>query len=488
MKQKRTMTALLFAAMLLCACSNDTTPSTDGTAGQTEAPAVETEELWSSLPNMDWDGRVFHVLGKETSNASFNTFEVYAESTNGEILNDTIFERNTTIENKYNVKIGYTAVEDTSAELRKVVMANEDTYDLSFNWTVDIGSLAADGLMYNLNNLKYVDFSQPWWNQDANETLTIAGQLYFTTSDFLLHDKLRSYIIIYNADLAVAHQLEDLQTIAEEGRWTIDMMNTLGRQVASDLNNDGKMSNEDRFSLIGGATKDMAMFAASLGNKIVSKDENGDLYISMNTEHMVNSIDKIHALYDKSYSAYPEDFSKYDSADFYNYGYNIFYSGNSLFYAAVLNGMKSCSSKCNFDYKALLMPKFDEQQEKYLTQPDDITLLFNVPASVSDPDFCGFMLEALSYISSDTTLPTYYEVCCKNKYTYDERSMKLLDIAMQGVTYDIGFIWNLGGLRDILKDNYATSRKNNFASAFEKREKSALASMEELVTHYEALQ
>ena len=74
----------------------------------------------------------------------------------------------------------------------------------------------------------------------------------------------------------------------------------------------------------GGATKDMAMFAASLANKIVSKDENGDLHISMNTEHMVNSIDKIHALYDKSCSAYPEDFSKYDSADFYNYGYNIF--------------------------------------------------------------------------------------------------------------------------------------------------------------------
>ena len=81
MKPKRTMTALLFAAMLLCACSNDTTPSTDGTAGQTEAPAVETEELWSSLPNMDWNGREFHVLGKETSNWSFNTFEVYAEST-----------------------------------------------------------------------------------------------------------------------------------------------------------------------------------------------------------------------------------------------------------------------------------------------------------------------------------------------------------------------------------------------------------------------
>ena len=90
--------------------------------------------------------------------------------------------------------------------------------------------------------------------------------------------------------------------------------------------------------------------------------------------------------------------------------------------------MKSCSSKYNFDYKALPMPKFDDQQEKYLTQPDDITLLFNVPASVSDPDLCGF-------------------------------------------------IWNLGGLRDLLKDNYATSRKNNFASNFEKKEKSALSSM-----------
>ena len=128
------------------------------------------------------------------------------------------------------------------------------------------------------------------------------------------------------------------------------------------------------------------------------------------------------------------------------------------------------------------MPKYDEQQEKYLTQPDDITLMFGIPATASDPDFCGFMPEALSYESSFTTLPTYYETCCKTKYAYDEESAEMIDLAMDGVIYDIGFIFNLGGLRDIL---LTTARGINFASMYAGKEESAITAINELLAKFE---
>ncbi len=480
------LTCLMLIPLAACGEAGKTPETTDtGTKATETTAAPETAAPDVLFPGVDWNGRTFSVLAKENTIYNFGNKEIYAEDYTGEPLNDAVYERNMKIEETYGVTIAYTERPQPDDTLRQTVRSMDSAFDLSFNWQSTIGKLAGEGLMYNLLDLAYVDYSQPYWNEDANDALSLGGLLFFTTSDYEIHDKLRSYIVICNGDMAVNFGLGDLQDVADAGKWTIDFMLSCCEAVAQDVNNDGKMKADDVFGLIGGDLKDVGMFTLSMGNKIVDKDDEGKLYISMYTDRMLDSIDKILDLFDKSTSAWPGDLERYSgSENLWDYAANIFYGGSALFTSQNMVVLESCSELCDFDYKVLPMPKYDEAQEKYMTQPDNIALLFGVPLTVEDPDFCGFMLEVLSEASTETTLRTYYEMGCKHRHVNDERSARMLDTIMDGLTYDIGFVYNLGELRNIICDTIPSRRDNVLPVQYAKYEDWALEDIENLMKQY----
>lgn len=476
----------------LAACSekiDETTPSEQNPGNEAvQADTAEEETTPEETKRFDisWDGRSYVIHSIGNGKDYFSNFEFYVEEITGEALNDAIFNRNERVADLYDIKLDHHYFSGSDADnanfIRELVMSNEGV-DLTCARTSNIGSIAAEGLLCNLNEFECVDFSQPWWNQNINETLTISNKLYFSSSDYLLHDKHRSCIIYYNADMANNYHMGDLQTIAEEGEWIIDVMDSLGRQVAHDADGNGKYDHNDFWSVSGGAFKDTAMFTFSMGNKIISKDDNGELYISMNTEHLINSIDKFLSLYAKGISHFPEDLQNY-STDFWQYAGDIFNNGNALFRASILGVLPECAEKCDFEYKVLPMPKFDETQENYITQPDNIALFFCVPMSTADPDFAGFMLEVMSEESSRSTYPLYLEFMTTTKYVPDPRSAALLEVIMDGVDYDLGFIYNIGELRNLLTENVPDKRMNNFASNLARKQKKAKTALEELIIQF----
>ena len=108
---RRALTLLLAASMAasLVSCGGDTVTSTDTTAAS-DVSADTTEAVDPSkvcdLPDMDWKGEEFHVLGyAHPVNTQFSTFEVWVESENGEVLNDAIFKRNMAVSDAMGVEI-----------------------------------------------------------------------------------------------------------------------------------------------------------------------------------------------------------------------------------------------------------------------------------------------------------------------------------------------------------------------------------------------
>jgi len=496
---KKQITLCLLCAMLfqLAACSEkiDETIQPEQNPGnesvQSGTTVDETTPEETKRFDMSWDGRSYVIYGNNAENDHFRNFEFYAEGITGEKLNDEIYKRNENVAKLYDIKLDHNVLEgsdDDNADFIRQLIATNEGVDLTCLRTTRIGSLAAEGLFCNLNEFEYVDFSQPWWNQNINETLSIDNKLYFTSSDYLLHDKFRTYIVYYNEDMANEYQMGDLQTIAEEGGWTIDIMDSLGRQVARDLDNNSKYDANDLWSVCGGAYKDTAMFTFAMGNKILDKDEEGNIYISMGEERMFNSIDKVLSLFTKNISHFPEDLQYIsDVPDFWTYSADIFNNGKALFRSSILGVLKQASEKCNFTYKILPMPKYDEEQESYITQPDDIALFMAVPRSTADSDFSGFMLEVMSEESSKTTAPLYYELMTSTRYAPDPRSAALLDVIMDGVDYDIGFIYNIGELRDILTNWIPERRQNALAGRLRVKQTKAETAIEELIAQYDKL-
>lgn len=277
---------------------------------------------------------------------------------------------------------------------------------------------------------------------------------------------------LYNTDLADNYQIGNLSDVVRAGKWTIDKQAEYIKLVAEDLNGDGVMDLNDQYGLIAGDAKDLQYFFVASGGMIAKKNAEGAITLTLNNDRTITLIDKWLDMMAPEISAIPNRFTGITS-DFYNATYNIFWSGRALFIDGILNSVETASAISDFGYKVIPLPKFDEAQDRYYTMSDNIGMLFCVPMNSADPAFTGYMIEALSYLSHTTTLPTYYEKCCKIKSIYDEDSAEMIDLAMSGQICDIGFIYNIGGLASIINWNIPINFANNFASLYASAESKA---------------
>lgn len=91
------------------------------------------------------------------------------------------------------------------------------------------------------DKLPYVDLTKPWWNMNAGEYFRIDDKLYFMTGDYVLYEKQRLPAMMVNLSMAEDYEIEDLYAAVDEGRWTVDLMNTYAALVKDDLDGDGTM-------------------------------------------------------------------------------------------------------------------------------------------------------------------------------------------------------------------------------------------------------
>lgn len=496
---KRTISLILAVLMLAgvlvsCAEKADTPKTEDnGTEAQVQEVTEEADtRVYASLPDTDWEGREFRVLGRDGGTyTQFTNFEFFSEGSDGEVVNDAVWTRNQILYDRYKFTVTEEQVSEPQAQVKMMVSAQEDAYELSIAQLQFAGSLAADGYMVPIDSLNYLDFDKPWWSKDVNESLSLGHRLYFTTSDLLLVDKKRTYILIFNRGLAADYNISSLYDSVNNNEWTIDYMNSLLGIVASDINGDGKMTDEDRYGLGMDSYIACYTFAVGCGVRITEKDENDLPVIVYNNDHTSDVADKlVESICNTDQAIFCNDFNGKVSYDYWSVASKVFYAGNELFMAAFPQSLQSISKNTdeNFDYGVIPFPKYDESQEKYLTVPDPAhSIIMFVPVTCQNTDFAGFAIEALSAESKYTTLPAYYEISCKTKYTYDQESADMLDLIFSGIQYDLAAVYNWGELTTLFSSVIPSKKTNNFASSYAKKEKSALRAIEKTLEKFEAL-
>ncbi len=479
--------ALLFVLPLVaCGNSGGSQPAATTAVGTTvtETTEPETTVIKPDLPDTDWKGKPFRVLGDEGSKyPQFGNFEILTEELNGEVYNDALFNRNADLSKQYNVTFEQyldPSEHHTQTLIQQMVAAGEDLYDLVFVDLNRIGSCAQNGYFLNMNNIKHIDFEKPWWNPGVNESVSIGGKVYFTSSDYSLRDKNRAYILVYNPDFAADNKIPDIVPTIRDGKWTVDLMIEYNEAVSKDIDGDGTMSDKDHWGVTMDSYNSMNAFWYSCDNICMAKNSSGAFEIAINTQHNVDSIEKlIKALCDAKTGGFCDDMAGKVDYDKWSFSGNVFNEGRALFTTCFPHSLKSKSEKCEFEYTVIPFPKFDENQEQYLTMPDVMTMLFAVPVTFQHQDFSGFMLEALSYDSTDTTLKAYLERTCKSKYSANQISTEMLDITFAGIRYDIDVIYSLGLYNLIYK--VAQYKENTFASMFASEKQYAQQKLDTLV-------
>ena len=150
-----------------------------------------------------------------------------------------------------------------------------------------------------------------------------------------------------------------------------------------------------------------------------------------------------------------------------------------LFQNMVLSFVRRNYRDIENDFGLLPLPKLDATQEEYFTMINLSTPYIFVPVTVSSPDKVGFILEALASLSGDIT-STYYEVCMSSKYTRDEESYEMIELASENIIYDTGFIFNWGNLGTMIRTNIKSS-SGNYASLLASLESASQTEMAKFI-------
>lgn len=504
MKKSTQLLLLLFCLLMTaqttsCGKKSNENDETIDASVPSEETITEVQDPASTLdlPMKDWGGRQFRVMGVRDNDYPelWNTFEIDADGVTGEVVNDSVYNRNTEIEGRYNVEIveffdasiGFWGMED---HLTQSILANEDLYDLAFVKLGSCGALARNGYFHNFNLVEYIDFSKNWWNQNVLDVLDHEGKLYFVSSDFSLRDKSRSGFLTYNREMVVDNNLDNPVELVRKGTWTLDKMNEMMDTVSVDLNGNGQVDTEDSFGLGYGSVYSTTWLITGAENFTVSKDDAGHMQPDVASERVVTTVDKILLMTTNPAKTMMVGHWKgvsEDGGDPNTLAHRTFYKGNMLFVGSFTDTLSSYSENCSFEYGMLPNPKFDEKQERYYSYADPNSLLMSIPITCPDKAFTGFMLEALSQASTETTKKAYLETVCRYKFVIDEESAEMLDIALSNVYYDPAVIFNISGIGNIWPE-VINGNTNTLASKYASVKEQAEADIKKLSEDFAALE
>ncbi len=482
--KKRTLCILLVALLLsFTGCGGETTSDNTETTLDTAAETVvETEpDYLEQFEGTDMGGANYTI--------TVHSEEMYpnyvGDAETGEPVNDMQFQRDVWIETNYNVNIEY-MVFPNSADIPKtvkpMVVAGDTTVDfITGDMANCMKPLTNEGLMRNLLEVPELDLSADWWSQSMNREFTIKDRLFTTTGPIMFGYYYAPRLVAFNQKLATDYQIEDLYTVVEEGRWTLDYMASTMESVKTDLDGDGEYGEDDRW----GASVDeysAAGFYISAGGTQISVDKDGKATFLFDLEQNYTIIEKVASIIgnaDMTQKA-EELGSRTGSYSNMNKVYT-FKNGNALYLGYGAQAIAIYLRDMEDNYGIIPVPKLDENQSEYITFGSAFVPSYaGMPLNNSRDDVNGILLNTYGYISQRDLQPVVATVTLKGKGARDEESQKMIDIIYKDVTLDLNSCYNFGNSFNLLRD-VTMGKKENFISNFEKIQKSANAELERLL-------
>jgi len=468
---------ILISALPGCSGKQPNNPAPDDgntktqTRGPEEADAAAKEKIIYApgFEVKDWGGREFIFLctGPEYLYGYYETKDIYVEQMTGEVFGDAVYSRNMAVEEKYNIAIKEIKTMNVSGDAVKAYKANDDLYNAIFEMPHKTIPISQSGYLLDFNTIPNVDLSQPWWDQNFKNDMSIAKKTYIMTGDISTVDDESTHVIFFNKKLIKDYSRTDPYELLRNNNWVLDEYEKLIKAVSKDLNGDGVMDHNDQFGTIMGINKPRFMMMGS-GAKFSELDGGGYPQITFMGEKTIQVVSKLFDLYfDGNICIFFEDLSKIDSAgNGYKLGRELFCNDQMLFCIGeqgVIVEFRNMES----EFGIVPIPKYDSGQDRYYSPVDGTSIFLSVPGTVKDTDFTGYVLEAFAAESKNIVTPAYYDIMMKRKYVRDDESETSLDIAAETRLYDPACYYNWGGLGDMLM-HLLLARSKDIASSYEK--------------------
>lgn len=482
---KKKALTLVLALLMLCqtilvSCSEGTenaeTTAPTPTASEEIAAEVAEEETEMTrentpddLPELNYEGANIMILARTKA---WFTGEMYVEELTGEVVNDTVYERDLTVEERLNVVIDYTLNDSTNTLINNNVTAGTDEFQIHVGSAVDTVQYGVNGNYYNLlgDYPEYLNLDQPWWSQYYTEQGSIMGCSFFATGDLFTSLTKLSFVTYANMQMLEDYGFGSPYEMVREGSWTFDNMMSMASQVYVDENGNGQKDQDDTFGYSIGGEIGHDVYWSAFDLSICTKDENDVPSFNVDQEKMAAVIEKLYPYYmDSQFVFTPVNNSdgEQDVIAQMLADDRMMFSPLRIMHTEQIREMES-------DYALLPLPKWDENQQEYYTFVHDQYSIGGIPVSVNDPSMTSAVMEAMAAESYRYVSPAYYDLVLNGKYIRDPDTAEMLDIAMAGINIDFGWIhtYSLSSCsQNLLRHVLYTNKSNSFASQYAKYEK-----------------
>ena len=438
------LAALLCSSLLFAGCpSND--PGTGGGGGG------DGEQI------IDYGVGEHNYNGDEVKISCFSLFEyeMFAEEDSSEFVDDAIYKRNARVEQAFNLELesvvsiatGPHDLETHYSDVLRYMNSGENVFDILAMYAYQAGKLVLRGELFDLRSelvpyvSKSINEGAEWWPAQINIDCTVNGAQFLAVSDLCLTAMEMVYVVAFNKDMeedeniAEGFQCENLYQMVDRNLWTLDNFYNIvkDRHDDSPTGADGR-DETDTYGLVVGGGTDSDAWAYSLGFKYTKND--GELTPELWDWNMgiVNAIEDLRELYNANgvWKQWGDEYSKRTE---------FFANGRAIFNLTTLLELKTdYIHNMESEFGVLPYPKMSSTQKMYKTGTmDHYTMLaISTTIGMGEPlERTCVALEALSVDSNKTVKDLYYNLIVTHKNTTDEESVRMIEIIMEGRTYDL---------------------------------------------------
>ena len=448
--KRAALALLLILSLSVCACStatvDDTPRETTAVVDGWENPIASLyREREDKVPTLDLGGKTIRIISMESDSNSGQLYddEICVDELKSEPLNDTIYNRNLYVQDRLNCKIvnefGSGNSYKVGDKLSIMFNSGEDTYQIIAYQAARTMNLALDGYLYDLRDIEdgYIEFDAPWWEQQYMEELAMKDKTYALAGALSLSLLRSVHATFFNKMLAESNNVEDLYKVVWDGRWTIDYQAELSAGMYRDVNGDSNYDTDDVYGFATPGYWATDSYWCAFDLDVLSRDENGEFYISINE-------DKLHSALTKIYDLCRENPGTYWRAEIPNATEleKVFASDRVLFMTNKLCVSESVDLRnMSSDYGILPMPKYDLDQKEYGSMPFELFQMFSIPITAEDPGKLTAVLELMCAENWRKVIPTYSDVVLKGRYMSDVESRRMFELIIDSIRVEAGLIY-----------------------------------------------
>lgn len=400
----------------------------------------------------------------------------------GELIDDATKKRNDMVEQLYNVDIDVVSSDNVYNDVQLDCQSSLGTYDAIMPSLSNLSNLATQGYLLDLAAIENFDIDAPWYDKNCTEAFSIRDQIYFTTGDITILNKVNTPSILFNKEMAAKYfPNEDFYQLVRDKKWTFDKLVESAQQVAQIVTSDGSYSDDNIYGMVT-AYGDPGNFYGASGELICDKNAENVPYLTIgNNQRSVIIAQKILNVYkDANWLIFAQECEQ----PIWETSFAIFYEGRALFRPSVFSATTKLRSLSEIDFGVLPMPLMDENQDKYNSYcTTGATAGIAIPICAKDPEFSAYMIEACSAWAKNYITTAYYEVNLRYRDLRDNESEEMLDIIFDNIVYDIGQCYNFGGFTTMFYE-LTQNRSADIVSNIESRKTQAQEKIDELVEMY----